>query len=58
MEPLSIFSRSMEILDILLNTIPSVIDKADEIISFKDRFNRYLETLEICRMNLNIWVGR
>ena len=58
MEPLSVFSLSLAILNILLNTIPSVIDKAEEIKNFTDRFNKYLETLENCRMNLNVWVGR
>lgn len=58
MEPLSILSLSLAILNILLNTIPSVIDKAEEIKNFEDRFNRYLEILENCRMSLNVWVGR
>ena len=55
---LSAFSLSIAILNILLNTIPSVIDKAEEIKNLEARFNRYLETLENCRMSLDIWVGR
>lgn len=58
MEPLSIFSLTITILNILLNIIPSVIDKGEQIKNFAQRFNRYLETLEDCRMSMNVWVGR
>ena len=56
MELLSIFNLSLAILNVLLNTIPSVIDKAEEIKNFEDRFNKYLEILEDCRMILDGWV--
>ena len=58
MEPVSIFSLTITILNILLNVIPSVIDKGEQIKNFAQRFNRYLETLEDCRMSMNVWVGR
>ena len=58
MEPLSIISLSLAILNLLLNKIPSVIDKAEEIKNFKDHFNRYSETLENCWMSLDVWIGR
>ena len=58
MEPLSIFSLTITILNILLSVIPSVIDKGEQIKNFAERFNRYLETLENCRMSMNVWVGR
>ncbi|MCJ1401440.1 hypothetical protein MMC11_004653 [Xylographa trunciseda] len=58
MEPVTVFSLCIAALNILLTTIPSVIDKAEQIKNYGIRFERYLECLENGRFSLNVWEGR
>ena len=55
MEPLAIFSLSLAILNILLNTIASIYDKADQILTYKEKLKRFQRTLHDCSISFQLW---
>ena len=55
MEPLTIFSLSLAILNIFLNTIASVYDKADQILTYKEKLKRFQRTLHDCSISFQLW---
>ena len=55
MEPITIFSLSLAILNIFLNTIASIYDKADQILTYKEKLKRFQRTLHDCSISFQLW---
>ena len=55
MEPVTIFSLSLAILNIFLNTIASVYDKVDQVISFEEKLKKFHRTLQDCSISFQLW---
>lgn len=55
MEPLTIFSLSLAILNIFLNTIASIYDKVDQILTYKEKLKRFQRTLHDCSISFQLW---
>ena len=55
MEPVTIFSLSLAILNIFLNTIASVYDRVDQIITFKEKLKKFQRTLQDCSISFRLW---
>ena len=55
MEPVTIFSLSLAILNVFLNTIASIYDQADQIITFKEKLKKFHRILQDCSISFKLW---
>ena len=55
MEPITIFGLSLAILNIFLNTITSIYDKTDQILTYKEKLKRLHRTLQDCSISFKLW---
>jgi hypothetical protein len=55
MEPLSAFTLSLAILNIILNTISQFYNTVDKIVMYKDKMMKFKRTLDDCSISYQLW---
>jgi len=57
MEPITIFSLSLAILNIFLNTIASIYDQGDQILTYRKKLMKFRQVLHDCSIAFRLWMN-